>query len=84
MSCHNAGCICRMTSDIKHRSQAFKAAAQLSAEGIGPITPGEGSIPLCFGDLGICECQRLVFSTGNVAKVKWPLQLRHFACDHVS
>lgn len=60
-------------SDIKHRSQAFKATAQLSAEGIGSITPGEGSIPLCLGDLGTCECQRLVFSTGNVAKVKWPL-----------
>lgn len=60
-------------SDIKHRSQAFKATAQLSAEGIGPITPGEGSIKLFLGDLGTCECQRLVFSTGNVAKVKWPL-----------
>lgn len=40
---HNTACFCRMTSDIKHPSLAFKAAAELSAKGIGPITPGEGS-----------------------------------------
>lgn len=71
---HNTACLCRMTSDIKHPSRAFRATAELSAEGIGPITPGEeGTRRLCCGDSGMCECQRLVLLTGNVAKVKWPL-----------
>lgn len=64
---------CRMTSEIKHWPRTLKAAVKLSADGIGPITPGEGGIPLCCGDLSTCECHRLVFLARNVAGVKWPL-----------
>lgn len=38
---HNTACIFRMTSDIKYPSRSFRATAELSGEGIGPITPEE-------------------------------------------